>query len=319
MTAGVVHLLLTLAGSPSVPRPGPSAAVPLGSTRGAADRDQHADAAGRREHRPVRGPVEAHRRRHAAGLPGFIGTSPAGTRPGGHPAVAAGDRLPLPARAGQLAAAALTRWDVDLRAAPPGRECPRPPARSSGGRDRDDLASAPARERPAWRRPGGRVWVNPGRAPSTSRSCCPAAAPITPARRWRSCRLRPRRGPRPLTVQLPPPAWTPPPAHRRLRRTVGLPRRRGHRWRTSAGQRAPGMATTARTLHAPEIGPCAWSSRSPTMYQTRLCRRRLLRLAPPGRSRARCPPGCRDKNRRLITWRVLSAPAPTWPRSRPGR
>jgi hypothetical protein len=54
-----------------------------------------ADAAGRREHRPVRGPMAAHRCRHAAGLSGLRPGPPRpGARPGGHPDLTAGDRLP---------------------------------------------------------------------------------------------------------------------------------------------------------------------------------------------------------------------------------
>jgi hypothetical protein len=97
----------------------------------------------------------------------------------------------LLARADQLAASVLTRWDVDLRAAPPGPRMPAArPARPSprAAATVIDLASAPTRESAGLAAgTASRVWVNPAARRSTSRSRCPAAAPITRKQSWRSC------------------------------------------------------------------------------------------------------------------------------------
>ena len=75
----------------------------------------------------------------------------------------------LLARAGQLAVGALTRWDVDLRAAPP---APRTPRARAARRPLQaaatviDLASAPTRESAGFAAgTGSRVWMSPGRVP----------------------------------------------------------------------------------------------------------------------------------------------------------
>jgi len=75
----------------------------------------------------------------------------------------------LLARAGQLAAGALTRWDVDLRAAPPG---PRTPGARAARRPLQatatviDLASAPTRQSAGFAAgTASRVWMSPGRVP----------------------------------------------------------------------------------------------------------------------------------------------------------
>jgi hypothetical protein len=82
----------------------------------------------------------------------------------------------LLARAGQLAVAALTRWDLDLRAAPPRLPAPAAaqaaaPATGPAGEKRApatmiDLTSAPTRESAGFAAGArSRVWMNPGRAP----------------------------------------------------------------------------------------------------------------------------------------------------------
>jgi hypothetical protein len=134
--------LVTLAGTRPCPAPSRSRSVPAaGRGAAAADHDQRADAAGRREHRHLRGRMEAHRRRYAAGLPGIHPRPPqSGTRHLDHPAGAAGDRLPAagadrPAR----------RWRADPMGRGPARRAarvanaPRPacPAAPAGGRHGD--------------------------------------------------------------------------------------------------------------------------------------------------------------------------------------
>jgi hypothetical protein len=170
----------------------------------------------------------------------------------------------LLARAGQLAAAALTHWDVDLRAAPP-----RP--RTSGARAAKplqaaataiDLTSAPTRESAGFAADtGSRVWMNPGRN-AVRRHDRPA---------WRARLSRAGgdggdaqlgAGRRPGPADGPAPARRPGhsrTADRRVRGAVGLPRRRG---RGLAHQR---IARRAR--------------RSPLQH-TRLHRRRYRLRAP---------------------------------------
>jgi hypothetical protein len=73
----------------------------------------------------------------------------------------------LLARAGQLAAGALTRWDVDLRATPPGPHSAQPAKRPpQAAATVIDLTSAPTRESAGFAAgTGSRVWANPGRTP----------------------------------------------------------------------------------------------------------------------------------------------------------
>ena len=140
----------------------------------------------------------------------------------------------LLARAGQLAAAALTRWDVDLRAASPGP--PMPAARPARQPPRAaatviDLASTPTRESASL----GRRHCQPDLGEPRPRAVQHHDHATRRPRLSRGsgdgghAQLHSCRGPGP--ADSPASACQPRrhhPAHRRLRRTVGLARQRGH-------------------------------------------------------------------------------------------
>ena len=114
----------------------------------------------------------------------------------------------LLARAGQLAAAAVTRWDVDVRAAPSGPRTPGAPA------DRPeraavtaiDLASAPTRESAGFAAgAGSRVWMNLRRAPFAITVTLPGGRAYHAQAEMAVMLSSARAGnPDRLTVQLPP-------------------------------------------------------------------------------------------------------------------
>jgi hypothetical protein len=152
----------------------------------------------------------------------------------------------LLARAGQLAAGALTRWDLDLRAAPPGPATPAArPAQPSPrvAATVIDLASAPTRESAGFAAgAGSRVWVNPGRAPFDVTVTLPAWHAYH-ARAEMTVMLSSTRAGDPdrLTVQLPPASLD---ATARLigdyAAQWGFPADAVTGWRISAARRAPG-------------------------------------------------------------------------------
>jgi len=151
----------------------------------------------------------------------------------------------LLARAGQLAAAAFTHWDVDLRAAPP-----RP--RTSGARSAKplraaataiDLTSAPTRESAGFAAgTGSRVWMNPGRTPFDVTIALPGGR-VYHARAEMAVMLSSARAGDPdrLTVQLPP---ADPDTAARLTGEYaaqwGFPADAVAAWRTSASRGVPG-------------------------------------------------------------------------------
>lgn len=115
----------------------------------------------------------------------------------------------LLARAGQLAAGAVTGWDVDLSAAPPGPRTPwarpaRRPLRAAA--TVIDLTSAPTRQSAGFAAgTGSRVWMNPGRAPFDVTIALPGGRAYQ-ARAEMAVMLSSTRAGDPdrLTVQLPP-------------------------------------------------------------------------------------------------------------------
>ena len=168
----------------------------------------------------------------------------------------------LLARAGQLAAGALTRWDVDLRAAPPGPRMPaarpaRPFPRAAA--TVIDLASAPTRESAGLAAgTASRVWVNPGRAPFDITITLPGGrAYHAHAEMAVMLSSAPTGDPDRLTVQLPPASLD---ATTRLLGDYaarwGLPADAVTGWRTSAAQRGPGDGYYGTHVFTPpEIGP----------------------------------------------------------------
>ena len=166
----------------------------------------------------------------------------------------------LLARAGQLAAGALTRWDVDLRAAPPGPRSARPAQRSPrAAATVIDLTSAPTRESAGFAAgTGSRVWANPGRAPFDVTITLPGGRAYH-ARAEMAVMLgsTPAGDPDRLTVQLPPASLD---ATARLigdyAAQWGFPAGAVTHWRTSAAQRAPGEGYYGTHVFTPpEIGP----------------------------------------------------------------
>jgi hypothetical protein len=151
----------------------------------------------------------------------------------------------LLARAGQLAAAAVTRWDVDVHAAPSG---PRTPGAQADRPERAavtaiDLASAPTRESAGFAAgAGSRVWMNPRRAPFAIDVTLPGGRAYH-AQAEMAVMLSSARGGNPdrLTVQLPPTGLA---ATGQLIGEYavewGFPASAVAAWRGSAARRAPG-------------------------------------------------------------------------------
>ena len=166
----------------------------------------------------------------------------------------------LLARAGQLAAGALTRWDVDLRATPPGPRSARPAQRSpQAAATVIDLASAPTRESAGFTAgTGSRVWANPGRVPFDVTITLPGGRAYH-ARAEMAVMLgsAPAGNPDRLTAQLPPASLD---ATTRLigdyAARWGFPVGAVTDWRASAAQRAPGEGYYGTHVFTPpEIGP----------------------------------------------------------------
>ena len=165
----------------------------------------------------------------------------------------------LLARAGQLAAGALTRWDVDLRVTPPGPPSARLAQRSAqAAATVIDLASAPTRESAGFAAgTGSRVWVNPGRVPFDVTITLPGGRAYH-ARAEMAVMLgsAPAGNPDRLTVQLPPASLD---ATARLigdyAAQWGFPADAVTDWHTSAAQRAPGEGYYGTHVFTPpEIG-----------------------------------------------------------------
>jgi hypothetical protein len=150
----------------------------------------------------------------------------------------------LLARAGQLAAGAFTRWDLELRATPqPPTPSDRPAMPLRAAATSIDLTSAPTRESAGFAPgTGSRVWMSPARAPFDLTVALPGGR-VYHARAEMAVMLGSDRAGDPdrLTVQLPPagldtaarliseyaPEW-------------GFPAAAAETWRTSASQHAPG-------------------------------------------------------------------------------
>ena len=153
-------------------------------------------------------------------------------------------RYRLLARAGQLATAAFTHWDVDLRAAPPR---PRPPGALpaqplQAAATAIDLTSAPTRESAGFAAgTGSRVWMNPGRTPLDLTIALPGGR-VYRAQAEMAVMLSsaPAGDPDRLTVQLPPTGLDT--AARLLGEYAaqwGFPAGAIAAWRTSAPRSAP--------------------------------------------------------------------------------
>jgi hypothetical protein len=152
----------------------------------------------------------------------------------------------LLARAGQLAAGALTRWDVDLRAASSGPRTPsarpaRRPLRAAA--TVIDLTEAPTRQSAGFAAgTGSRVWMNPGRAPFDVTITLPGGRAYH-ARAEMAVMLGSTRAGDPdrLTVQLPPASLD---ATAQLigdyAARWGLPAGAVTAWRTGTARRASG-------------------------------------------------------------------------------
>ena len=171
-------------------------------------------------------------------------------------------RYRLLARAGQLAAGTLTRWEVDLRAAPPGPRTPSAqPSRQPLRADPTviDLASAPTRESAGFAAgTGSRVWMNPGHAPFDVTITLPGGRAYH-ARAEMAVMLSSTRAGDPdrLTVQLPPASLD---ATAQLigdyAARWGFPADAVTAWRTSATQRASGDRHYSTHVFTPaDIGP----------------------------------------------------------------
>ena len=161
------------------------------------------------------------------------------------------------ARAGELAAGALTRWDVDLRAVPSGPRTPsaRPARRPLQAATVIDLTSAPTRESAGT---GSRVWMHPGRAPFDVTITLPGGRAYH-ARAEMAVMLSSTRAGDPdrLTVQLPPAS---PDATAQLiggyAAQWGFPADAVTAWRASAARRASGDRHYCTHVFRPaDIGP----------------------------------------------------------------
>jgi len=166
------------------------------------------------------------------------------------------------ARAGQRAAGALTRWDVDLRAAPRGPRTPsaRPALQSPRPATTViDLARAPTRESAGFAAgTASRVWVNPGRAPFDVKIMLPGGRAYH-ARAEMAVMLSstPAGAPDRLTVQLPPASLD---ATTRLMgdnaAQWGFPADAVAHWHASAAQRTTGDRNYGTQVFTPpQIGP----------------------------------------------------------------
>ena len=168
----------------------------------------------------------------------------------------------LLARAGQLAAGALTRWDVDLRAASSG---PRTPSARPAWRPLRaaatviDLTGAPTRQSAGFAAgAASRVWMNPGRAPFDVTVMLPGGRAYH-ARAEMAVMIGSARAGEPdrLTVQLPPASLD---ATAQLigdyAARWGLPADAVTVWRTSAARRASGDRYYATQVFTPaDTGP----------------------------------------------------------------
>ena len=168
----------------------------------------------------------------------------------------------LLARAGQLAAGALTRWDVDLRAAPPG---PRTPGARAARRPLQatatviDLASAPTRQSAGFAAgTASRVWMSPGRVPFDVTVTLPGGRAYHAQAEMAVMLSSTRAGdPDRLTIQLPPAGLD---ATTQLigdyAAQWGFPAGAVTAWRTSATQRTSGDRQYSTRVFTPaDIGP----------------------------------------------------------------
>ena len=250
---------LTLAGAPSVPgaHSFPERYPRTFVDAAAASRDQRAHAVGRREHRGVRQPLEADRRRHAAGLPRVRpGPGRRGARAGGHPG--------LPARASATgcwrapAGSSQRRSRAGTSTSAPSRRHPdRSPVRAKPllaaetGGAMIDLTSPPTRESAGFAAGSdSRVWMDPHRRPFDAAVALPGGRAYR-ARAAMVVMLSSTRAGDPdrLTrAGCRPPASMPPSGCiAQVRRRVGLPRRL--RSPTGAPARSAARRATATTAH----------------------------------------------------------------------
>ncbi|HEY3648631.1 MAG TPA: hypothetical protein VGL33_11725 [Streptosporangiaceae bacterium] len=168
----------------------------------------------------------------------------------------------LLARAGQLAAGALTRWDVDLRAAPskrrtPGARAVRRPLQAAA--TVIDLSSAPTRESAGFGAgTGSRIWMSPGRVPFDVTITLPGGRAYH-ARAEMAVMLAsaPAGDPDRLTVQLPPAGLD---ATTQLigdyAARWGFPAAAVTAWRASAAQRTSGDRYYSTHVFTPaDTGP----------------------------------------------------------------
>ena len=150
----------------------------------------------------------------------------------------------LLARAGQLAAAAFTHWDLELRAPPrPSTPSTRPAMPLQAAATSIDLTAAPTRESAGFAPgTGSRVWMNPARAPFDVTIALPGGR-VYHARAEMAVMLSSAQAGDPdrLTVQLPPAGLDT--AARLIGEYAaqwGFPATAAEAWRTSASQQAPG-------------------------------------------------------------------------------
>ena len=186
---------LTLAGAPSVPgaHSFPERYPRTFVDAAAASRDQRAHAVGRREHRGVRRPLEADRRRHAAGLP-RVRARPGGrgARAGGHPGLPTHAPLPVarPRRPARCSRRSRAGTSTSVPSRPTRTRSPsratKPRLTAETGGTMIDLTSPPTRESVGFAAKAptaGCGWI-PTAGRSTPPSHCRAGAPIAPWRRW---------------------------------------------------------------------------------------------------------------------------------------
>jgi hypothetical protein len=150
----------------------------------------------------------------------------------------------LLARAGQLAAAAFTHWDLELRAAPQPPTPSTPPATPlRAAATFIDLTAAPTRQSAGFASgTGSRVWMNPARTPFDLTIALPGGR-VFHARAEMAVMLSSAQAGDPdrLTVQLPPAGLDT--AARLIGEYAaqfGFPATAAETWRTRASQQAPG-------------------------------------------------------------------------------